>query len=91
MPNGVPIIPFEQPCSKALAEAVKKRIKNYGAVILENHGILSTGTTIEAACNLNAIVEEGAKIQFLVMTLAGQNSLDLAKLKEKFKIQNSIE
>ena len=85
LPNGVPVVPFELPGSKALAEAVQKKMMNYDAVILENHGIVTVGSTIEAACNLNEMVEEAAKIQLSAMTLAGRDALDLAKLKEKFK------
>jgi len=85
LPNGVPIIPFKAPGSKALAEAVQKKIAKYDAVILENHGVVTVGSTIEAACSLNEMVEEGAKIQFLVMMLAGRDAIKLAELKEKFK------
>jgi L-fuculose-phosphate aldolase len=85
LPNGVPILPFEAPGSKALAEAVQNKIANCDAVILENHGIVTVGSTIEAACSLNEMVEEGAKIQLLAMTLAGRDAMNLAKLKEKFK------
>jgi ribulose-5-phosphate 4-epimerase/fuculose-1-phosphate aldolase len=85
LPNGVPIVPFEMPGSKALSSAVQKKIANYDAVVLENHGIVTVGATIEAACNLNEMVEEGAKIQLLVMTLAGRDVINLAMLKEKFK------
>ena len=85
LPNGVPVVPFELPGSKALAEAVQKKMMDYDAVILENHGIVTVGSTIEAACSLNEMVEEAAKIQLSAMTLAGRDALDLAKLKEKFK------
>jgi L-fuculose-phosphate aldolase len=85
LPNGVPVVPFELPGSKALAEAVQKKMSDYDAVILENHGIVTVGSTIEAACSLNEMVEEAAKIQLSAMTLAGRDALDLAKLKEKFK------
>ena len=85
LPNGVPVVPFEAPGSKALAAAVQKKIENYDAIILENHGIVTVGSTIEDACNLTEMVEEAAKIQFLAMTLAGRNVINLAKLKEKFK------
>jgi L-fuculose-phosphate aldolase len=91
LPNGVPVVPFEPPGSKALAEAVQRKIANYDALILENHGIVTVGSTIEAACSLNEMVEEGAKIQLLAMTLAGRDAIDLAKLKEKFKTQNTVE
>ena len=91
LPNGVPIVSFELPGSKALSNAVQKKITNYDALVLENHGIVTVGATIEAACNLNEMVEEGAKIQLLVITLAGRDAIDLAKLKEKFKTQNTVE
>jgi L-fuculose-phosphate aldolase len=91
LPNGVSIIPFEQPGSEALAEAVQKKIMDYDAVILENHGVVTVGSTIEAACNLNEMVEEAAKIQLAAITLAGREALDLAKLKEKFKTENTVE
>jgi ribulose-5-phosphate 4-epimerase/fuculose-1-phosphate aldolase len=91
LPNGVPVVPFKPPGSKALAEAVQKKMEDYDAVILENHGIVTVGSTIEAACNLNEMVEEAAKIQLLAMTLAGRDALDLAALKEKFKTENPVE
>ncbi len=90
LPNGVPVVPFEAPGSEALAGAVQKKMANYDAVILENHGIVTVGSTIEAACSLNEMVEEAAKIQLLVMNLAGRDALDLAKLKEKFKTENTV-
>ena len=91
LPNGVPVVPFEPPGSEALAEAVQKRMAKYDAVILENHGIVTVGSTIEAACNLNEMVEEAAKIQLVAMTLAGRDAFDLVKLKEKFKTENTVE
>jgi L-fuculose-phosphate aldolase len=85
LPNGVPVVPFKAPGSKTLAGAIQKKIANYNALILENHGIVTVGATIEEACILNEMVEEGAKIQFLVMMLAGRDSVNLADLKKKFK------
>lgn len=91
LPNGVPVVPFEPPGSKALAEAVQKKITDYDAIILENHGIVTVGSTIEAACTLNEMVEEAAKIQHLVMKLAGRDAFNLTELKEKFKTKNIVE
>jgi len=85
LPNGVPVVPFKAPGSKKLADAVQKKIANHDALIFENHGIVTVGSTIEAACSLNEMVEEGAKIQFLVMMLAGRDAVNLAELKKKFK------
>lgn len=85
LPNGVPIIPFKAPGSEALAEAVQKKIARYDAVILENHGIITVGATVEDACDLNEMVEEAAKVQLSVMMLTGGRAGDLAELKKKFK------
>jgi L-fuculose-phosphate aldolase len=91
LPRGVPVIPFEFPGSKALAEAVGKKIAEYDAVILENHGIVTVGSTVEAACNLNEMVEEAAKIQLAATMLAGKMTNSLAELKQKFKTLDDIE
>jgi ribulose-5-phosphate 4-epimerase/fuculose-1-phosphate aldolase len=91
LPNGVPIVPFMSPGSEELASAVRKRIADHDALILENHGIVTVGSTIEEACSLNEMVEEGAKIQFLVMMLTGQDTVNLTELEKKFKTQNTIE
>jgi L-fuculose-phosphate aldolase len=91
LPRGMPIIPFKQPGSKALAEAVQKKIADYNAIMLENHGIVTVGSTIEAACNLNEMVEEAAKIQLAAIMLTGKNAIGWAELKKKFKVQNTIE
>jgi ribulose-5-phosphate 4-epimerase/fuculose-1-phosphate aldolase len=90
LPKGVPIVPFKQPGSKALAEAVQKKIADYDAVILENHGIVTVGSTIEAACSLSEMVEEAAKIQLTAIMLSGGNVNSLAELKEKFKTRNTV-
>jgi Ribulose-5-phosphate 4-epimerase and related epimerases and aldolases len=83
IPNGVPIVPFELPGSKALAEAVQRVIKDFDAVILENHGIITVGSTIEKACLLNRMVEECAKVQFIVTMLAGKDAVSWEALKRK--------
>jgi len=90
LPRGVPIVPFEAPSSKTLAETVQKKIADHDAVILENHGIVTVGSTVEEACNLNEMVEEAAKIQFTTVMLAGKDAINWAELKKKFKTQNTI-
>ncbi|MEM2099293.1 MAG: class II aldolase/adducin family protein [Candidatus Bathyarchaeia archaeon] len=90
LPKGIPIVPFKQPGSMALAEAVQKAITGYDAVILENHGIVTVGATLEAACNLNEMVEEAAKIQLAVMMLTEGSISSLAELEKKFKAYNTV-
>jgi ribulose-5-phosphate 4-epimerase/fuculose-1-phosphate aldolase len=91
LPNGVPVIPFQPPGSESLAEAVQKKISDSDAVILENHGIVTVGSTIEAACSLNEMVEAGSKVQLLTMLLKGRAAGSLPELKEKFKTEKTVE
>jgi ribulose-5-phosphate 4-epimerase/fuculose-1-phosphate aldolase len=65
-------------------------MKNCDAVILENHGIVTVGPTIEEACDLNEMVEEAAKVQFTVTMLAGKDAFSLDKLEKKFKTLNAV-
>jgi L-ribulose-5-phosphate 4-epimerase len=85
MPNGVPIVPFEMPGSKELAEAVQDKIKEYDAVVLENHGILTVGSTIEDACNLSVTVEETARLQFMATLLAGKDAITMETVRKKYR------
>jgi L-ribulose-5-phosphate 4-epimerase len=86
IPKGVPIVPFEFPGTEELAEAVRKKIKDFDAVILENHGIVTVGSSIEDACHLNIIVEECAKTQFIATLLAGPDAITMKKIRKKFKL-----
>jgi ribulose-5-phosphate 4-epimerase/fuculose-1-phosphate aldolase len=85
LPNGVPVVPFKAPRSKTLAGVIQKKIVNCNALILENHGIVTVGSTIEEACSLNKMVEEGARIQLLVMMLAGRDAVNLAERRKSSK------
>ncbi|MCX8153005.1 MAG: class II aldolase/adducin family protein [Candidatus Bathyarchaeota archaeon] len=91
IPKGVPVIPFEKPGSEALAKVVQEKIADYDAVVLENHGIITVGPTVEAASKLNEMIEEAAKVQLSVMILTGGRIPSLAELEKKFKMQNYIE
>jgi L-ribulose-5-phosphate 4-epimerase len=85
IPKGVPIAPFRKPGTKELAKVVQRNIKGFDALVLENHGILTVGTSIEQAYNLNVEVEEAAKIQFMVSMLSSRKKFTtLAKLVEKY-------
>ncbi len=92
-PDGVPVVPYKTPGSKALAKKISEKLAKCDAVILGNHGIVTVGSTIQAACDLNEMVEEAAKIQLLVMSLTRGNmtGMDLATLKKKFAAGENAE
>ena len=84
LPDGVPIVPYKAPGSKSLAEAVQKGITKHDALILENHGVIAVGQSIEDASDLIEMVEESANIQFLVSILDREGAINLRDLKNKF-------
>ena len=86
IPKGVPIVPYEFPGTQELAAAVQKKIKDFDAVILENHGIVTVGPSIEDACNLNIMIEECAKTQFMATILAGPDAITMEKIRKKFRL-----
>jgi L-fuculose-phosphate aldolase len=62
-------IPYRLPGSEELAKQVISTIGQDDVLILKNHGVLTTGKTIEEAGDLAEFVEEIAKTQFVSNTL----------------------
>jgi len=82
VPKAVPIVLFEMLGSRKFADAVQTKIKACDAVVLENHGILTVGGSIETACSLNVMVEETAKLQYMATLLAGNKAISMEALKK---------
>jgi autoinducer 2 (AI-2) kinase len=55
-------IPFTMPGSDELAELVSDALKNETAVLMENHGIVVTGTSLRRACDTVQIIERTAEV-----------------------------
>ncbi|MGI6643397.1 MAG: class II aldolase/adducin family protein [Bacillota bacterium] len=62
----VPVSPFLMPGSRELAIRATQSLGPRGkAVLLQNHGVLCVGATVEEALTCAGYVEEGAKIAYL--------------------------
>lgn len=85
-PEGVTMVPYAPPGSKMLAETVKQRILECDALVLENHGLITVGKTIEEACRLTEIVEESAKIQCMLMAITGSSKYSEEELASKYSM-----
>lgn len=59
------LTPFFLPASKELGDVVSEGIKENQAVLLENHGVLAVGKTLELAVGAANEVEDNAKIYFM--------------------------
>ena len=58
----VPLIPYVTPTTVQLANAVADLLERGPAVLLQNHGVVVTGTTIEHAYLRLTLLEEGCAI-----------------------------
>ncbi len=72
----VPLSVREVPGTNALAESVATIIQKYDAVLLGNHGVVTVGSSLEAALQLMETVERLAQITLLSELAAGSCGLD---------------
>lgn len=61
----IPVAPYRPPGTKELGEEALKVLKGRRACLLQNHGVLAVGTTLEKAYKAAAITEIAARIHIL--------------------------
>ena len=61
----IPIAEFKPAGSEELAREVAKYIKNYDAVLMKRHGIVTVGKSLREAFYKAELVEESAKLWYL--------------------------
>ena len=61
----VKLIPFALPGSRELGELVSKEILHFNGLLLQNHGVLSAGKTLNQAVVGAYEIEDNVKIEFL--------------------------
>ncbi len=82
MLGKVPLIPYILPGSDALAEAVHEEIKTHHAVLLANHGVFATGTTLKEAYFRMELVESLAEMVIGAHQLGRVNELTPAQVQD---------
>lgn len=78
----VPVIKYGTPSTPAIYEDLKNYIDDYQVVLLENHGIVSYGETIEEAYYKLESIESIAKVLLLNMQLGGPSNLPDYEIKK---------
>jgi len=61
----IPVAPFREAGTEALAEVVASSLKKHDAVIMENHGVATVGRSLREAFYKAELVEESAKLWYL--------------------------
>lgn len=77
--DDVPVAPYFIPGSGDLADAVCTHLGRGSAVLLEHHGLVTVGTTIEGAVQATMAVESAARINML----AGSAGIELKSFSSK--------
>lgn len=67
--GDVPLIPYFKFGSIELAQAIKEKIGDYRALLLQEHGVITIGKDLWEAVYIAELVEEVAKISYLVELL----------------------
>ena len=65
----VPTIPYQMPTTWQFANDIGAAMRQAEAALLENHGSVAVGATLQAAFNKMEIVERAAQILYLAKLL----------------------
>jgi L-fuculose-phosphate aldolase len=65
----VPTVPYQMPTTPQFAQEVGAAMRSAPAALLENHGGVAVGPTLQAAFNVMETVERVAQIFYLAKTL----------------------
>lgn len=68
--SDVPVARFVIPGTGELGKEVLRSLKNGVAVLLQNHGLITVGSTLDEALNASMATEENARLAYLVATFA---------------------
>ncbi len=84
----VPLVPYSMPGSTAFVANVREHLVNYDALLLENHGVLTVGSTLEQAFLRMELVEHLATIELKARQLGSVQYIpdgDVQQLLDKRK------
>jgi L-fuculose-phosphate aldolase len=73
--RGVPLVPFAEPGSWALANLLRPFVRRYDAVLLQNHGVVASGRNLEDAYGKLETVELAAQTLIAAHLLGSPRSL----------------
>ncbi|MEM4153986.1 MAG: class II aldolase/adducin family protein, partial [Candidatus Caldarchaeum sp.] len=76
----VPVLPFLRSGSVEMGVEVAKALEGRRAVLLQNHGSVSVGRSIEEACSVALALEETAEMQFLASILGSPRFISLEEM-----------
>lgn len=86
----IPIAEYGTPSTKEISAAVQKYVQNHQGVLLENHGALTWGNSLEHAYYLMESLEFTAKINWIAKQMNGDRELSQTKVEELISIKTKL-
>ncbi|TWT45483.1 L-ribulose-5-phosphate 4-epimerase UlaF [Phycisphaerae bacterium RAS1] len=80
--GAVPLVPYETTGTVALADALRPFIAGHSAVLLQNHGALSWGASLESAYDLTEMLEAVCRVIHQARQIGQPRSIPAGKLAE---------
>lgn len=77
----VPVVPYAEPGTPALGEAVRPYLARHDALLLANHGAVTAGPSLRLAHDRMEHLEQAARILLAARLLGGAITLDAAALR----------
>ncbi|WP_019006795.1 class II aldolase/adducin family protein [Cohnella laeviribosi] len=75
-------IPYVLPTTDRLADAVAAKVNDFSALLLGNHGLVTTGRNLREAYYRTEVVEESAKIYLIASSIRKPKALTEAEYEE---------
>jgi len=83
----IPLVPYATPGTDRLAELVAEAMKDHDAVLLQNHGAVTAGRTLEEACGLMEALEWTAKGLWLAKAMGNAIPLTPTEIARLFAMR----
>ncbi len=84
----IPVAPFEMPGSEELAQSVVKTLgKSLDVILLQNHGLVATGPTMETTMSCAIYTEECAQVCYYALAIPNASYIPVETAK---KIQANV-
>lgn len=83
--GSIPFVPYAQPGTANMGDALIPHIKKCKAVVLSHHGACTWGRNLEEAYRLMEGLEHACKIIFFAESLGGAQTLSLDSIKNLLK------
>ncbi|MBY0204976.1 class II aldolase/adducin family protein [Paenibacillus polysaccharolyticus] len=80
--GDIGFVPYVLPTTKLLADAVAAKVTEHSALILVNHGLVTTGKNLREAYYRTQVVEESAKVYMIAKAAGEPKILTDAEYKE---------